>query len=517
MDTNNFILTLTGPSQSGKSLVMEKIEQLGKELSIHEIHFIPKKIQKYTTRYLRLEEMNLLEKGEETDVINVKEIPDTCDLVYQTYGVRYGLETNSLSSELQKGHSPVVVINDIRGVEEIKKYFSGKVLSLFLFRKIPELEDFKQEAQNRGNVSESEVIARYDKAIAIYRTYIENIVLFDKVILNSVEYLKGEEKTGNTIIDMQLKNVILPILKGEKGLRVNMTFPKLSRIFVIAGNAASGKDEIIRSLLSMGKLQVQVLPKYASRPQEPNDGREMICQYIPKKSYLEKLRKDYEAEVDNINGNLNKIDNNFKSKYQKEFISFRQKLEEQTENEYVRFWKIIRPPITQATLEKYFEKNPRYIDLLKIKNESQKIYADHGVELYEKNHRRYIIYGNDNRLYGCDITTIKENWERKDKFHQVIVASQIGLVNILKKEFEEKRVRLIYAHSEISVKEFEENASDTMKKEKKDEFRKILDDYTRGISDYDHVTIYAKSQLTYEQTSKEEELLDQMFRLLRAY
>lgn len=60
------------------------------------------------------------------------------------------------------------------------------------------------------------MIARYDKAIAIYRTYIENIVLFDKVILNSVEYLKGEEKTANTIIDMQLKNVILPILKGEK-------------------------------------------------------------------------------------------------------------------------------------------------------------------------------------------------------------------------------------------------------------------------------------------------------------
>lgn len=147
MGTNNFILTLTGPSQSGKSLVMEKIERLGKELNKHGIHFIPKKIQKYTTRYLRLEEMNLLEKGEETEVINVKKIPDTCDLVYQTYGVRYGLETNSLSSELQKGHSPVVVINDIRGVEEIKKYFSGKVLSLFLFRKIPELEDFKQEAK----------------------------------------------------------------------------------------------------------------------------------------------------------------------------------------------------------------------------------------------------------------------------------------------------------------------------------------------------------------------------------
>ena len=105
----------------------------------------------------------------------------------------------------------------------------------------------------------------------------------------------------------------------------------------------------------------------------------------------------------------------------------------------------------------------------------------------------------------------------KNKYHLVIVASQIEVVNVLKKLYGDQRVRLIYAHSEISAGEFEANATDITKKEKKEEFRKILDAYTKEISNYDHVTIYAKSQLTYEQTSKEEELIDQMFRLLRAY
>ena len=105
----------------------------------------------------------------------------------------------------------------------------------------------------------------------------------------------------------------------------------------------------------------------------------------------------------------------------------------------------------------------------------------------------------------------------ENKYHLVIVASEIGVVNVLKEKFGEERVRLIYAHSEISMKEFEANASDITKDEKKKRFQEILDNYTNEISNYDHVTIYAKSQLTYEQTSKEEELIDQMFRLLRAY
>ena len=323
-------------------------------------------------------------------------------------------------------------------------------------------------------------------------------------------------------MDIQLRNVLLPIILGKKKLRANMEYPKLSRIFVIAGNAASGKDEIIRALLSLGKLQAKVLKKYASRQQEPEDGEEIICQYIPKKTYLEKFLKEYQEEEDRIIQNLSKIDRDFKNAYQREFIDFKQKLDEKTINEYERFWALIWKKLKvehvplEEVLNEYFEKNPMYEDLSEIKRYAKKIREDTGVGVYEKENRRYIIYGDDNRLYGCDITEVKEMLD-ENNFHLVIVASQIGLVNVLKEEFEENRVRLIYAHSEISVNEFAANATDISVKDKEGEFRKRLDEYAGGISDYDHVTIYAKSQLTYEQTSKEEELIDQMFRLLRAY
>lgn len=315
MESKSFIITLTGPSQSGKSLLMSKIQNLGAALREKGEFFYPEIIRKYTTRHLRWDEERMLEKGKHADVEHVNKIPEECDVVYQTYGVRYGIQTRILSEKLEQGYSPVIILNDIRVVEEIRKFFSGRVLSLFLFRKVPQLEDFKKEAQNRGNISETEVVARYEKAVAIYRIYIENIILFDNVVLNSVEYESGEEQTDDTILDLQLKNIIIPILQGKKKLKEKMTYSKLSRIFVVAGNAASGKDEIIRALLSMGKLQARVLPKYTMRQQEPEDGCEMICRYVPSKECLLRLKQSYLEEKKQIEDNLSKIDVNFKKKY----------------------------------------------------------------------------------------------------------------------------------------------------------------------------------------------------------
>ena len=520
MHKNSFIITLTGPSQSGKSLVMNKIICLGEKINLLEKNFRPQKIKKYTTRHLRLEELNQIEKGEIADVEFIKKIPDICDLVYQTYGIRYGLVTKDLDKCLLDGISPIVVINDIRAVEEIRRVFSGKVLSLFLFRKIPELEDFKKEAKERGNVSEQEIFARYEKAISIYKTYIENISLFDHVVLNSIEYMPEELKESGTILDLQLENIILSILDNKKLLRDNEKYIKTSRIFVIAGNAASGKDEIVRALLTMGKLEAEVLPKYTMRQQEPADGKEIICRYIPKNEIISNFHKEYINQKNEMEDIFFKIQGRLDKEFQGQFIDFKQQLEENIKDEYQRFWSLISKQMEKESeeniIKRYFQINPDYIDLNNIKSCAKIEFKNDEVAIYNIDNKRYLIYGKDDRLYGCDITNLEYNL-KANTHHFIIVASQIGVVYALKYLYGNDRVRFVYAHSEISASEFEANASDITKKQKKKEFEKILDNYTKHISEYDHVTIYAKAKLTYEQTSKEEELVDQMFRLLRAY
>ena len=72
---------------------------------------------------------------------------------------------------------------------------------------IASYEDFIDEEMHRFNDPSSEMLekikrtatTRYNKAITIYRIYIENIALFDNVILN-VGSLESSQKQVETIV-----------------------------------------------------------------------------------------------------------------------------------------------------------------------------------------------------------------------------------------------------------------------------------------------------------------------------
>lgn len=169
------IITLTGAAHCGKSEISKMfMDCAGK-------YFAPIRIEKYTTRKRR--------KNDE-DVKCVDKIPKECDLVYEQYGVRYGLELEELYEYLEHGHTPIIVINDIRAVEDLKSVFGSLVISLFLYRRPAVYEEFYMEEKERAseNITNEDIKrnarTRYEKAQAIYRIYIENIQLFDRVILN---------------------------------------------------------------------------------------------------------------------------------------------------------------------------------------------------------------------------------------------------------------------------------------------------------------------------------------------
>ena len=58
------------------------------------------------------------------------------------------------------------------------------VRSLFLFRERPDIRKHQRLARKRGGTDAKAVRKRFEKAQSIYRIYIENIHLFDHVVLN---------------------------------------------------------------------------------------------------------------------------------------------------------------------------------------------------------------------------------------------------------------------------------------------------------------------------------------------
>lgn len=165
------VITLTGPSGCGKTTALKCFVQLSNEK--FKAHVVPK----YTTRPPR--------NDDGAEIVCVEDIPAVCDLVYEQYGVRYGIESLSLFNALSTGISPVVILNDIRTVEDIRHTLGKIARSVFIFREGPKLTKHQEMAEVRGVLSQTDFENRFRKAQAIYRIYIENIHLFDHVIINS--------------------------------------------------------------------------------------------------------------------------------------------------------------------------------------------------------------------------------------------------------------------------------------------------------------------------------------------
>ena len=85
------------------------------------------------------------------------------------------------------------------------------------------------------------------------------------------------------------------------------------------------------------------------------------------------------------------------------------------------------------------------------------------------------------------------------------------------KKWFRNHVVTVFAYSEISSEEFERKSKAGTVDKKMLSFEKEIYKYSKYIADYDHVTIYAESELQSKSGGRTEELIDQIFRLFRYY
>jgi len=259
------IYTITGTSGSGKTMVKSFMTELSDR-------FV--EIAKYSTRKLR---------PGDTDIISVDQIPAFCDIKYETYGERYGLCSDDIIAAFEMGKNPIIVINDLSGIEELRKYI--QVTSMFVFRSAPNEQDYIMQEMERnvdGKLSEDQVIAaarkRFRKADSVMRMWMENQYAFDKVIWNteSLDHLFE-----------QIKLYVRAVEDGVVFQQERKSADNTSKLILIAGggdrsgpNQMSGKDTLIDSVQKVYDLNASVVPKMTTRMQKPEDGDELVCKTL---------------------------------------------------------------------------------------------------------------------------------------------------------------------------------------------------------------------------------------------
>lgn len=535
-----YIIAIMGPSQSGKSKIIEKIINSKCE------GFTPVLIRKETNRKYRKEEQILIDEGNEGKV-DVKKVDEfSADLIYQTYGKRTGIKISELIEIANDGFTPVVIINDIIALKKLKKECEKIqdfcVISIFLFRKIPVRNDFFSVSKERGNVPEKETEQRYEKAKTVYRIYIENIYSFDYILLNVKNY---ENFTDNkdTIIDKQILSIRDNIILQEKR-PPNREKKDNPVLYIIAGNAASGKDELIRAANDLGKLYVDIVPKYTSRNQQSDDGSEMICRFVVDEDYKKNL-------VKNINDILSYIENNLinNKELNKSYDNFEEMLtnnkkyceykEEKDDNKALELYqngvkkylwwkllddfnniKIITKRINEFENELEKDGYKDFFPWAGRRDDSPLGYIENKnynsmIDAKEKLKERFLEYtANQVYKYIIDLKKIDDGFANNRS--QVLVLSDVETIKKLKKRYGDQ-VIVIYCHSQIDETEFKKNTTDANIEQKIKKFSKQLEEFAENYSIYRHVIIYAENEIGHESDGRQEDLIDQLFRLFMAY
>ncbi len=169
------VFVVSGASGSGKTTLLDSLQESGK--------FPVEIIGKVATRPSRADESK--------EILCVKRINhSTHDILYEQYGIHYGLSSSSIWRCLRNNHHAFVIVNDIRAIEDVKETFGVLAVTCYLYRCLSPailraLARKRTSAGTDPGLLRRETERRIAKLSVMYQKYIENISLFDHVILNT--------------------------------------------------------------------------------------------------------------------------------------------------------------------------------------------------------------------------------------------------------------------------------------------------------------------------------------------
>lgn len=246
---------ISGSPCSGKTELLGLIQSQ----ATFNAHIAPK----YSTRDER--------GGEFDDIEHVETITDKdYTFVYPRYDELYGIKAEEIAGLLRAGCNVFIILSDLRIMEEVKQFFGSLSVSLYIYRNLTDdqLEGCLEERE-RGRDVKQENAAPFEKQrqtrlnylYLMQRQYVDNIALFDHVILNTTD-------------PQDMLHQVTNLVEGyEKGLiRKGMKGPV---IFLIAAASGSGKGTLMKAMYGFGRRLITVVEKATTREIRPHDGNEI--------------------------------------------------------------------------------------------------------------------------------------------------------------------------------------------------------------------------------------------------
>lgn len=306
------LFILSGPSGCGKTTLLNNLSRAD-----FSFEYKITKAPKYAIRERRDENDDIIQLFDENNrpSISLGTVPmfnkdgkrvdlgeNGIDIAYAINKGRYGISTSQIKEEIDLGKNVFIILSDFRIIRRLKNIFKGRSSAIYIASAvdtkkleaeqtkrlgIPEerkndlksqfnqlnsasrLQLWDRVAECIGDLNEywkkfkpgsDSTDIRAEKIRAFHTRYIDNITLFDHVILN---YTEGSPE------EMTLQ--ALNIIKGKNSDQSQIKATYHPPIFIVAAASGSGKGTMMEMLSLIGSDRVSITSKIAQRDLKDND------------------------------------------------------------------------------------------------------------------------------------------------------------------------------------------------------------------------------------------------------
>lgn len=268
---------ISGHSGSGKTTLLSLLQNQ----DVFKAVVAPK----YSTRPERKDEFDDIKH---VDTINHEEYT----FVYPMNNYTYGIKAEEIAEILGQGYNVFIILSDLRIVDEVKQFFGSIAVSLYIYRNLSahQLKNILEKREITRGINQDDTVpferqkqTRLNRLYLMQRQYVDNITLFDHVILNT-----------RRIQDL-LQQVTKLVGGYEKGLvHKGMKGPV---IFLIAAAPGAGKRTLMSAMFDLQK-SMTVVRKATTRQKHDDDGDEIyhVDEIDPDKFDINYMFHDQDTE-----------------------------------------------------------------------------------------------------------------------------------------------------------------------------------------------------------------------------
>jgi guanylate kinase len=254
----NRIYILSGGSGAGKTELLNAMLKNNPDFSITP--------PKYSDRDKRNSDDDIITI--QTDDFNKEKYP----FMYSMNNNFYGFKSRDITDCLKKGKNVFIIISDFRVIKKFKEHFGSLVSVIYIFRNMSEKElseilkarESENIVTNKKNdiTKDTENKIRKNRLYLIQKQYVENISLFDHVILNRTGKKEEMYEQLNNIVNAYSNGLVISRSNGPV-------------IFLIAAASGAGKRTLMQAMYTLGKDSIEVIEKATNRQTQDGDGKEI--------------------------------------------------------------------------------------------------------------------------------------------------------------------------------------------------------------------------------------------------